>query len=74
MADFPEPMEIPPSNYVNAYSTIMLAPNNLSKQTVGAKYFALDGGEEGLVGYEGHVMWILPIVGEILAHEVYNGG
>ena len=28
-------------------------PNILSKQTIGAKYFALVGGKEGLVGYEG---------------------
>ena len=56
MVDFPEPMDISSSNSFNDYSTISLAQNNVSKQNVGAKYFALAGGEEGLVGYEGQVV------------------
>ena len=54
--DFPEPMKISSSNFVNDYSTNPLAPNSLSKQTIGTKYFVLAGGEEGLVGYEGKVV------------------
>ena len=54
--DFPKPMKISSSNFVNDYSTNSLAENSLSKQTVGTKYFALAGGEEGLVGYEGQVV------------------
>ena len=56
MADFPEPVEISSSNSVDGYSTSLLVPNNLSKHTVGTKYFALARGEKGLVGYEGKIM------------------
>ena len=56
MADFLEPMEISSSNSVDGYSTSPLAPKNLCKHTVGAKYFALARGEKGLVGYEGKIM------------------
>ena len=56
MVDFPKPMEIPSPNSASYYSTIPLVPNNLSKQTVGAKYFAFTGGKEGLVCYEGQVV------------------
>ena len=56
MAIFPEPMEISSSNSVYGYLTSLLVPNNLSKHTVGTKYFALARGEKGLVGYEGQIM------------------
>ena len=56
MANFPEHMDNSSSNSFNNYSTNMLAPNNMSKQTIGVKYFVLDGGEEGLVCYEGKVV------------------
>ena len=70
MADFPQPMKISSSNSTNDYSTSPLVPNNLSKHTVSANYFELDGGKEGLVDYE--ELW--PLRMEPLPHTTLPYG